>query len=79
MDTDGINHAGGLPPYRQLAAVLRRRIEGGELTRRLPSQRALAQQYGCSESTVKKALALLRESGHVRTHQGWGSEVLGPE
>jgi DNA-binding GntR family transcriptional regulator len=76
VDTDEINHGGGLPPYLQLAAILRRRIEDGALTRRLPSEKSLAQQYEVSESTVKKALDVLVASGHVRKHQGWGSEIL---
>lgn len=80
MGAEQINHAGGTPPYQQLAAILRGKIERGELQpgKRLPSEKTLAQEYGVSQSTCRKALALLRDSGHVRTHQGWGSEVLGP-
>jgi GntR family transcriptional regulator len=78
VDANKINHDGGLPPYRQLAAILARRIARGELARRLPSEKNLAQEYGVAQSTVRKALALLREAGLVRTHKGWGTEILPP-
>jgi len=78
VDAEKINQAGGLPPYQQLAGILRRRIERGELAGRLPSEVTLGQQFGVSKSTVRKALRVLREAGLIGTSQGWGSRVLSP-
>jgi GntR family transcriptional regulator len=65
-----------LPPYRQLAAILRRQIESGELTGRLPGEKTLMQEYGLALGTVRKALAVLRDEGLVETTPGWGSYVI---
>lgn len=79
MHTDSINHAGGLPPYLQVAGILRERIDSGELTGRIPSERTLAQQFGVAVSTIRKAIKVLREEGAVQTHQGWGTRVIPPK
>ena len=79
MLVDAIDHNSGIPPYRQLTAILRRQIERGELARRLPSERALAQAHGVSVGTVRKALALLREAGLVETYRSYGSRAVPPE
>lgn len=63
------------PPYRQLAAELRRRIEAGEITARLPGEKALQEEFGLALGTVRKAIKVLREDGLVRTVPGWGSYV----
>ena len=81
VDTDDsglIDDASGPPRYQQVAAILRQRIEAGELKGKLPPAWQLAGQFGVGESTVKKALDLLRESGHIKSQQGWGSWVPGP-
>lgn len=70
-----IDHDAGVPPYRQLAAILRGRIARGEITGMLPSERYLAQEYVLAMSTVRRVLALLREEGLVVTAPGWGSSV----
>lgn len=65
------------PPYRQIAADLRRRVVAGEWSdhERLPSYRSLAASYAVAEGTVKRALAVLRTDGLVITRQGSGSYV----
>jgi GntR family transcriptional regulator len=68
----------GIPPYRQLAAVLRKRIETGQITGRFPTDKALMQEFGLAIGTVRKAVALLREAGLIETARGWGSRVLPP-
>lgn len=73
-----IDHDSGLPPWRQLAAILRGQIERGELVSRVPSEKTLSQEYGIAHATVRKALALLREEGLIETHPGWGSSVKRP-
>lgn len=79
MDTERIDYDSGVPPYRQLAGFLRRRIESGELAGRLPGERSMAQEWDVAHGTVRKALGVLRDEGLVETNQGWGSRVLGPE
>ena len=82
VDTDDaglIDPASGPPLYLQVYAVLKRRIEAGELTGKLPSERELAAQFGVGASTAKKALALLAADGLIRKRQGWGAWVPGPQ
>jgi GntR family transcriptional regulator len=64
-----------VPPYRQLAAILRERIASGELTGRLPGETTLRQEYGLAQGTVRKALQVLREEDLITTVPGWGSYV----
>ena len=65
------------------AAEIRARIEAdyvlpGTSARVLPSERALAQEYGAARATVRSALAQLTSSGLVHGVPGSGSLVLGP-
>jgi GntR family transcriptional regulator len=68
-----IDHEAGQPPWMQLAAILRGRIERGELSGRLPSEKTLSQEYGLAIGTVRKAIAALRKEGLVGTMRGWGT------
>lgn len=70
-----------VPLYRQLAAILRKRIENGELPpgRPIPSKRALRQEHGVSGQTVDKAVRILKDEGLVRTVPGLGLFVTRPE
>jgi len=72
-----IEHASAVPPYRQLAAILRDQIQSGELApgAAVPSVKRLRQEYGVAETTARKAVALLRDEGLVETVMGWGSFV----
>jgi GntR family transcriptional regulator len=63
------------PPYVQLAAILRARIEAGEITARLPGERALQQEFGLAPVTIRKAVRLLRDEGLIRTVAGMGTFV----
>lgn len=78
MDAETIDPGSGIPPYRQLAAILRQRITQGTLKGRLPGEKTLAQEWNVAVGTVRKALALLREEGLVATAPGWGSSVVAP-
>lgn len=62
-----------VPPYRQLASILRDQIASGEISGRLPSEKDLMQTYGLAAGTVRKSLALLREADLIHTVHGWGS------
>ncbi|HUY45112.1 MAG TPA: GntR family transcriptional regulator [Streptosporangiaceae bacterium] len=78
MDAE-IDYDSGIPPYRQLAAILRTQIGAGKITGRFPTDKTLMQEYGLAIGTVRKAVALLREEGLIETARGWGSRVLPPE
>ena len=74
-----ISRSSALPPWRQIAALLRGKIKSGELAPgdRLPSILALAAEYQVAPVTERKAIAALREEGLVETHSGWGTFVTG--
>ncbi len=63
--------------YEQIAESLRLRIAQGDLEpgQRLPSVRDLAQQWGCTTSTVSRAYAILADEGLVTGHRGSGTRV----
>lgn len=63
--------------YRELAGILRERVESGELPpgARVPSETDLIQQYGCSRTTARRAVALLREEGFVVVRHGYPTRV----
>lgn len=67
-----------VPRYRQIAEIIKRRIEGGELVpnRPIPSEVQIEQEFGVARATARKAVALLREWGLVTTVPGLGSYVL---
>jgi DNA-binding GntR family transcriptional regulator len=59
----------------QVARLLTARIESGDLTGRMPAERALAEEYEVSYGTVRRAIAILRERGLVRSVHGRGTFV----
>ena len=63
-----------VPPYRQLAAILRGQIESGELApgAQLPSAVTLAATYEVAVPTVRKAVDLLKSEGLVTGVAGYG-------
>jgi len=74
-----VDHDSNVPPYRQVAAILRARIESGELAprQRLPSIAGLVQEYGIARMTAAKALKVLVDEGLAETVAGWGTYVTG--
>jgi GntR family transcriptional regulator len=66
-----------VPPYRQLAAILRGKIESGELApgQQLPSVITLAADYQIAVPTVRKAIGLLKDEGLVTGVAGYGTFV----
>ena len=71
LDNDALD-----PLYVQLAAILRGQIERGELTRRVPAVKALAQQYEVAIGTAERALAILKDEGLIATSMGRGTFVV---
>lgn len=75
-----LNPRGPIPLYRQVAALIRERIESGDLApgALVPSEDALVTKHGVARITARRAIALLREEGVIYTLRGEGSYV-GPE
>lgn len=65
-----------VPPWVQLAEILRERIRNGKITNRLPGERSLQQEFGLAPVTIRKAVRKLTEEGIVRTTPGMGSFVV---
>src|SRR5215813_1440902 len=63
--------------YKRLAALLRARINSGELAvdQRLPSEKDFQDEYGMARETIRKAVGLLRSEGLVEVRQGHGTFV----
>jgi DNA-binding GntR family transcriptional regulator len=61
--------------YVQVAHDIARRIDIGEITRKLPSERALAEEYEVAYTTVRHAMKILRERGVIVTIHGRGTFV----
>jgi GntR family transcriptional regulator len=63
------------PTYLQVAKDIVARIEDGEITHRLPGERAMAQEYEVAYETVRHSTKTLREWGVIFTRHGRGSFV----
>src|SRR5215475_833371 len=65
------------PAWRQLAGILRDRILRGHYQphHAIPSEKMCEAEFGISRGTCRKAIALLRDEGHVYTIPGRGSYV----
>jgi DNA-binding GntR family transcriptional regulator len=57
------------PIYKQVARVIRAKIESGELQPRdpIPSESRMVADYGVARDTARQAVALLRSEGWVIT------------
>ena len=78
MDVPQINPRGAEPPYRQIAAWLRARIEAGEFRPGedpLPSEKDLIQLFGVARDTARRAVQVLRDEGLVVTVPQRGTYV----
>jgi GntR family transcriptional regulator len=62
------------PPYEQVAADLRAQIMAGDIApgTQLPSTALLVEEFGVSNTTVQKALAVLKGEGYLTSRQGKG-------
>lgn len=67
--------------YQEIFKDIKAKIKNGVYLAEhlLPTEKELQQQYGVSRDTVRKALALLTESGLIQKVQGKGSLVLKQE
>ncbi|MGY4988928.1 GntR family transcriptional regulator [Streptomyces nigrescens] len=64
-------------PFQQLAGILRARVKRGDWkpNRAIPSENALAGEYGLSRPTVRRAIAALADEGLVYAVSGRGTYV----
>ncbi|HEY4851890.1 MAG TPA: winged helix-turn-helix domain-containing protein [Streptosporangiaceae bacterium] len=69
-----IDSEADVPVYQQLAAILRRKIDSGEIPprRAIPSKRVLSEEYCVSPGTVERAVQALRAEGYLKTVLGRG-------
>lgn len=69
-----IDRDGPIPPYRQIAAILRDQIADGTIPvgRSIPSLTALEAEYGVARDTLRKAIQLLKDEQIVETVTGMG-------
>lgn len=65
--------------YLQVAEVLRQRIEGGAITDKVPSEAAIASEFGIARTTVRRALASLESEGVIESIAGLGRRVTADE
>ncbi|WP_432716039.1 GntR family transcriptional regulator [Streptomyces salinarius] len=59
----------------QVAGVLRQRIEDGVITDKVPSEAAIAAEFGIARTTVRRALASLEDEGAIESIAGLGRRV----
>ena len=74
---DRIDPIAPVPPYRQIAAILRRRITGGQVPpgNRIPTESELVEEFEVARSTARRAVEVLREEGLIYTVPNRGSYV----
>jgi GntR family transcriptional regulator len=81
VDVPEINPKAAEPPYRQIAAWLRARIEAGEFVPGedpLPSEKDLTDLFGVARDTARRAVQSLRDEGLVVTIPQRGTYVVPP-
>lgn len=66
---------GPTPLYLQIADDLQRRIAAGEIGRRLPGVRVVAETYGVAHATAARSMRELVARGAVVTVNGRGTFV----
>jgi GntR family transcriptional regulator len=79
MKVPVINQRGAEPPYRQIAAWLRARIEADEFRPGedpLPSEKDLVDLFGVARDTARRAVQALRDDGLVVTIPQRGTYVV---
>ena len=77
LDVGSRSRSGACGRYAQVAAELRGAIVAGRFrpSARLPSERALADEFDVSRATIVSAFHLLRAEGLIETRRGAGSWV----
>lgn len=68
-------------PYMTVLDALAAEIKSGKLKpgEKIPSDAELVERFGVARMTARRAVAVLRERGLVRTEWGRGTYVVDPE
>jgi GntR family transcriptional regulator len=74
---DRIDPIAPVPPYRQVAGILRRRIASGKYKpdTRIPTESELVDEFEVARTTARRAVAVLRDEGLIYTVPNRGSYV----
>jgi DNA-binding GntR family transcriptional regulator len=74
---DRIDPLAPVPPYRQIAEILKRRILSGQYPpdSRIPTESELVEAYEVARTTARRAVGVLREEGLVYTVPQRGTYV----
>jgi GntR family transcriptional regulator len=77
---DLIDPIAPVPPYRQIAEIIRRRIGAGEYRpdTRIPTESEIVGEFEVARSNTRRAVAVLRDEGLVYTVPNRGSYVARP-
>jgi GntR family transcriptional regulator len=72
-----IDPTGPVPPYKQIAEIIRQRIASGEYPKgaRIPTESEMVETWEVARSTARRAIALLRDDGLVDTVPQRGTYV----
>ena len=76
-----LDRASPVPLYFQVAQFLEKRIESGEIApgTRLDNEIALADQFGLSRPTMRRAIEYLVDRGFLVRKRGVGTQVVQPK
>jgi DNA-binding GntR family transcriptional regulator len=77
---DRIDPIAPVPPYRQIAEIIRRRIESGQYgpDTRIPTESEIVEEFEVARTTARRAVSVLRDEGLVYTVPNRGSYVTRP-
>jgi len=72
-----IDPTGPVPPYKQIAEIIRQRNVSGEYPEgsRIPTESEMVETWEVARTTARRAIALLREEGLVDTVPQRGTYV----
>ena len=78
--TDRIDPIAPVPPYQQIAQILRRRIGAGQYQpdTHIPTESEIVEEFEVARTTARRAVAFLREEGLIYTVPNRGSYVTRP-
>ena len=78
--TDRIDPIAPVPPYQQIAEIIRRRIGTGRYQpdTRIPTESEIVEEFEVARTTARRAVHVLREEGLIYTVPNRGSYVARP-
>jgi DNA-binding GntR family transcriptional regulator len=78
MLTPVIDPDSAVPPYEQVAKILRDEIAEGTMTGRIPSAHTIAEHHQVSHRVAARALEILQGEGMIENVPGEGHVVRHP-